>query len=104
MGVHKVYVLQILNVNDGPDFVIRRNLQKVLNGSSLSVLFAFGNFVNVQPVTSSLLGKEQHGMVRAGNEQVFDVILVSRFPAHHTTAAAALCTKIAGRCALDVTK
>src|SRR5258708_33923882 len=74
MGIDKGFVFQVLDINDRADLVVGRYLDKVLDSPALAILFAIGYFVDVEPVTSALLGKEEHGMVGRSYEEMFDKV------------------------------
>ncbi len=104
MAVHKFFILQIFNINNRPDLIIRRYLHQVLNGSSLAGFITFGNFIHIQPVAPSFFGKEQHGMVRRGNKQMFNIIFLPGFAAHRLHGHRALRTVFGSRSSFDITE
>ena len=95
-------VIQTPNRNIGPDFVIRGDLQQILDGSAFGVFGAFWNFVNFHPKTSTTFCEQQHVMVGRGHDHMLDEIFITGSAAHCPTASTMLDTVFCNRGALDI--
>ena len=60
MAIDIVLFLEIMGTDNSYDKVIRGDIDKVLNGTSLGILTPFRNFIDSEPETFSFLGEEKH--------------------------------------------
>ena len=73
--------------------VVALYVQQVLYGSSLRVLSTFGYLVTLQPVTTSLVREEHHGVVHRGRIDVLRKIIVTAVGALAANSTARLLTE-----------
>src|SRR5690606_18143016 len=53
MTVDEILVVQVLDVDDRADLVVRRDRDQVLDGAALALLLSFRYFVDLQPVAAA---------------------------------------------------
>ena len=104
VALAEVGISQLAYVQAGIDGVVGLDVEHVLNGASLGVLCAFGQFIHLQPVAASLCREEEHRVVHRGRIDVFDEVSFACAATLGTHSAAALCAELCQRCALDVSQ
>ena len=90
------------NVDIGPHLVVRSDLDHILNGPSFRCACTFRNRIHLQPVTTTLFGKEQHCIVHRRHIDVFDKVLLARRASLDADSASILCPILGQRSSLDI--
>src|SRR5260370_380797 len=104
MCIDKRLVFQVFYIQDGPDLIVLRELDKVLNGPTLAGLIAFRDLVDIQPETPAFLREEDHRMMGGGDEEVFYIVFVPGLAADVTPASAALLAVFGGGSTFDISQ
>ena len=66
MAVDELLVVETAQTQECIDAVVAFDIEEVLYRSALAALVSFRNLVALQPVATSLLGEEHHGVVHCG--------------------------------------
>ena len=106
VGFDEVFVFESSSSQpqEGIHGIVSINIQQVLYGTSLRSLVAFRNFIALQPMATSFLGKEQHGLVHRGGIDKLGEILVACMGTLRPYSASGLLAEVAQWRALDVTQ
>src|SRR5438445_10173778 len=93
--------IELLNRNERGDILIGLLSHEIDNRFPPRCTARFRNFMNLEPVTSALVGEEQDIVVCGRNEHMFDEIVFLRRRPGHASSAAPLAPVSGNRKALD---
>src|SRR5690625_303491 len=94
-------ILKGLDRNKGFNTVILGNFDQIHNGSSAGESGSFRYLIHFQPVTVSLLGKEEDVVMVGSHEEMFYIFIVPGSGAFHPFTSPALTTITCNRHAFD---
>ena len=104
MRVDKVGIAQTFHIDKRLDLVVRPDIEKVLDCTSLAGLCAFRDVVNLHPIATSLLREEQHIVMHRSRIYILDEVLFACRSAFGADTATILRAELCQRSALDVSK
>ena len=95
-------LLEVARLDDGAHLLVLAERQQVDDRAALRLARAERQLVHLEPVDLADGGEEEDVVVRRGDEEVLDVVVVLHVHPHHADAAAALLPVGGDREALDV--
>ena len=101
--VDVVFIFEVEYVNERQYFIVLRQINQILNSSTLALTATFRNFVHSHPETPSLLSEEEHVLMVRRYINVLDEVFITGtggFRAHSTSILFFVFSKW---CTLDVT-
>ncbi len=104
VAVDEFLIVQVLHTQVCSYRIVRLDVEQVLDGTSLRCLVAFRNFVHLQPVALTFLGKEQHGVVHCSRIDVLDEVFIACFTTLRAYSTTVLCAEISQRRTFDVSQ
>ena len=104
-GLHEVQALaEVARRDDRAHVLALAQRQQVDDGAAAALAVALGQLVHLEPVDLADAREEQHVVVRRGDQQVLDPVVVLGVHPHHADAAALLLAVGRSRDALDVAR
>ena len=100
--VDVVFIFEVEYVNERQYFIVLRQINQILNSSTLALTATFRNFVHSHPETPSLLSEEEHVLMVRGYIYVFYEVLISSTSSFCTNASSILFFVFSEWCALNV--
>src|SRR5262245_36634003 len=97
-------LLEVAGLDHGAYLLVLSEREQVLDRPALRLARAERKLVHLQPVDLADVREEEDVVVRRGDEQVLDVVVLLQVHAHHALAAAALLTVRGHGEALDVVR
>ena len=94
MTVDELGIVQTSETEERIHLVIAVDIEKVLDGTALRVAVALRNLVTLQPIASSLLGKEEHRLVHGGRINILGEVLVACAGTFGTYSTTCLLTEL----------
>ena len=85
-------LLEVARLDHGAHLLVLAEREQVLDRPPLRLARAERELVHLQPVDLADVREEEDVVVRRGDEQVLDVVVVLQLHPHHADAAAALLT------------
>jgi len=104
VAVYKLLIVKTAQTKERVNAVIALDIEQVLYCTALRVLCPFGYLIALQPVATSLLRKEHHGVVHRRRIYIFGEVLLTAVSTLAANASACLLPELRKRRALDISE